>query len=666
MVAVANDPVKMSSLAGPWTRYAHVPGLAITTIISIVLVGLEWNNVSSTGRVYEIVVRDRTGVQIFIQVVAYLLGLTQVALLMTCLSNASRLYLERHSITLDQLQFWNSMLNRRIDWNLPMSLLGMSAVFIAVTFGPAAIWVGAITPIETTALHHTTVSTSVYSSDPLGEFWNYTYGVTDNNVTYNDFGSFTYSPITHRSGQLLNTAAAAVATNSTTNKHSKNDLTQYTYLNRSYGVGAAAGLTILPGIDKHVQSYNYTEIGYKASVNCIKNSSTLWGWYLINDNDGTAYPNVYLANGTLPGGALDYYAQVSFEKTRYLTSISAHMNRDAGVIVMAGGENYQQLNQTQCSIDFVPTEFMVAVDVRQKFINVTTLRNGTNVRDMDPTTNHEFFQYWGCGTKSKDDCWYYNNTGRRGNGLIAAQASQGLKIITQINTSLYTSVVGDAFYASINNTLLAQKHGLVDPMTETDAQLYAISRSFESLLDDYLADISSAQIMIANDTQEVPATAIVGAVKFGQKTWIYAALIINFFMVWVFVFEFFRTNRWRQLLRFDYRDIKSLIIASSLRGAQNAQHVNAEYMKGAGEWAADASDRTAGALKVRLAREGLKPVILLGSMEDEQPLRTFGSETTAYKGVSTEDEASAESPPLDFASNKTFPRPHIQERRSDY
>lgn len=648
----------MSSMADPWTRYAHVPGLAITTIISVVLVALEWNGVTSTGRVYDIVVRDRTGVQIFIQVVAYLLGLMQVALLMACLSNASRLYLERRSITLDQLQFWTSMLNRRIDWNLPMSLLAISALFIAVTFGPAAVWVGAITPIETTTLKHTSVNTSVYSPDPRGQFWNYTYGATNNTVTYNDFGSFTYSPITHRSGQLLNTAAAAVATNSTTNKHSKNDLTQYTYLNRSYGIGAAAGLTVLPGIDKHLQSYNYTEIGYEASVSCIKNSSTLWGWYLVSDNPGKAWPDVFLANGTLPGGALDYYAQVSYEKTKFLTSISAHMNRDAGVIVMAGGENYDQLNQTQCSINFVPTEFMVAVDVRQKFINVTALRNGTTIRDMDPTTKHQPFQFWGCGTTGDDPCEYYNNTGRRGNGLIAAQASQGLKIITQINTSLYTSVVGDAFYASINNTLLAQMHGLVHP--DKDAQLYAISRSFESLLDDYLADLSSAQIMIANDTQEVAATAIVGAVKFGQKTWIYAALIINFLMVWVFVFEFFRTNRWKQLLRFDYRDIKSLIIASSLRGVQNAQHVNAEYMKGAGEWTADASDRTAGALKVRLAREGLRPVILLGSMKDEQPLRTFGSEATAYRGVNTEDEA------IQFASNKTFPRPYLQEGRSDY
>lgn len=137
----------------------------------------------------------------------------------------------------------------RKDWSLPSRFLFLPILFIAVSLVPAALWVGAITPILTTTVLQSSISTSFYQPDPTSTFWNNSWTPVRANVNYEDTGSFSYSPAIANLGLILKNAAAAISTNSEIIQHSKNDLTQYFYEGRSLGVGTSPGLVDPPWIE---------------------------------------------------------------------------------------------------------------------------------------------------------------------------------------------------------------------------------------------------------------------------------------------------------------------------------------------------------------------------------------------------------------------------------
>ncbi len=596
------------------SKYACVPGLLVTTVLSVFLLYMKAGS-TSHRQIYDRVSNYRADIQTFVQVMSHLLGLAHTLVLTTCLSNRARLRFESSSVSLDRLQWWSTMSSLRIDWSLPSQFLYLSILFVAASFVPAALWAGAITPTVTTKMIQSTISAPFYQPDQSNTFWNNSWAPFRANVTYKDTGSFSYSPGVASSGLILSNAAAAISTNETIAKHSKNDLTQYFYKGRSYGVGASPGLVDPPGNNSSLISYHYSEIGYQASVACIKNTSSLWGWIIVENYTGAANPSLLFANGTFPDGANDNYAQMGFDLSDTIVSLSGHINTEEGFLAIAGGSQYSKLNYTQCTVEFIPTNFTIEVDVVQRLINVTVNEAGTDIIDMDPTTLNGTFSEYGCigGT-----CIDRMHTGRRGLGLIASQIMKGITSLTRINTSLWTSVVGDALYDNIGNAQAAQRHNLVDPtLSEDDLSLHAITTSVESIIDDILLGLSSSQIVIANSTKPIPASAQINAVRLGQASSIYATTIINLLLIALLVYEFIRTHGWRHLLVFDYRDIKSVIIATSLRGSAIAEYSNTEHERAGIEWIGDPADRIAGEIQVRLARESRGTAIVLGSPREE-------------------------------------------------
>ncbi|MCJ1272081.1 hypothetical protein MMC22_011988 [Lobaria immixta] len=609
-------PVEQSTIS----KYACVPGLLVTTVLSALLLYVNVAGITSHGQIYILVINYRADIQTFVQVMSHLLGLAHILVLTTCLSNRTRLQFESDSVSLDRLQWWSTMSGLRIDWSLPFQYLCPSILFAVVSFVPAALWAGAITPVFTTTMVQSTTNTSFYQPDPSGTFWNYSWAPFRANVTYKDTGSFSYSPGVDSSGQILSNAAAAISTNDTINKHSKNDLTQYFYQGRSYGVGASPGLVDPPGKNSSLVSYNYSEIGYKAAVACIKNTSSLWGWYIGQNNTGFDTPSVLFANGTFPDGKNDNFAQLGFDLSTTIVSLSGHINTKEGFLAIAGGSDYRKLNHAQCTVDFIPTNFTIGVDVVQRAINVTAINvtvdvAGTGIIDMDPTTLNGTFLEYGCnGT----DCNYHNFTGCTGLGLIASQVMKGITSLSRINTSLWTSVVGDALYKNIDNANAAKSRGLIDStLSEADLNLHAITTSVESIIDDILLGLSSSQIAIASSIKPTPAVAQVDSVRLGQASSIYAITIVNLFLIALSVYELIRTHGWRHLLVFDYRDVKSVIIATSLRGSALADYSNNEHKRAGTEWVGDPADRIVGKIQVRLAREGQGTAIVLSSSREE-------------------------------------------------
>ena len=598
------------------SKYACVPGLLVTTVLSALLVHMDLARVTSHERqVLDLVNNYRANIQTSVQVVSHLLGLAHTIVLTTCLSNRTRLRLESRSVSLDRLQWWSTMSSQRIDWSLPPQFLCFSILFVAASFIPAALWAGAITPISITKTVQSTISTSFYQPDPSSTSWNHSWAPFPANVNYTDAGSFSYSPGVTSSGLILKNAAAAISTNDTIVKHYKNDLTQYFYKGRSYGVGASPGLVDPPGNNGSLTSYTYSEIGYQASVACIKNTSSLWGWTIAQDNRGDANPCILFANGSFPDGTVDSYVQMGYALSNSIVSLSGHTNTEGGFLAIAGGSQYVKLNYTQCAIEFVPTNFTIGVDVVQRVINVTVEVSETDIIDMDPTTSDGRFSEYGC---IRGKCNDRMRTGQRGLGLIASQVMKGITSLTRINTSLWTSVVGDALYDNINNAEAAQRHGRINQTLETDnLSLYAITTSVESMIDDILLGLSSSQIVIANSTKPTPAIAQISAVRLGQSSSIYAIATVNLLLIALSIYEIIRTHGWRHLLVFDYRDIKSVIIATSLRGSAIAEHSGTEHEKAGIEWIGDPADRIAGSIQVKLAHEGRGTAIVLGSPREE-------------------------------------------------
>lgn len=229
-------------------------------------------------------------------------------------------------------------------------------------------------------------------------------------------------------------------------------------------------------------------------------------------------------------------------------------------------------------------------------------------------------------------------TGSRGLGLIASQVMKGITSLTRINTSLWTSVVGDALYENINNAKAAQRHGLIDQTA--DASLHAITTSVESIIDDILLGLSSSQIMIANSTKPTPAIAQISAIRLGQASYIYAIAAVNLLLIALSVYEIIRTHGWRHLQVFDYRDIKSVIIATSIQGSAIAEHSSTEHEKAGTEWIGDPADRIVGGIQVKLAHEARGTAIVLGRPSEEislQQVRGGVRRTETYKRLEDEE-----------------------------
>ena len=189
---------------------------------------------------------------------------------------------------------------------------------------------------------------------------------------------------------MINTAAGVISDKDNIGKRPRSDKTGYTYATRSYGIGSSMGLFAnFSAYYQHPTTFAYQDIGYNASVLCAFNVSSQWG--ILPEADSDQYsndlvPNVYLAGGATPDGGLDWQLQQSAVSDSNVVSINAHPDLGstglATVVITTGSGPYSSLNQTQCSVKFIPRLFDVSVNLSSTEITVT--KAGT-APDMDPT-----------------------------------------------------------------------------------------------------------------------------------------------------------------------------------------------------------------------------------------------------------------------------------------
>jgi hypothetical protein len=271
------------------------------------------------------------------------------------------------------------------------------------------------------------------------------------------------------------------------------------------------------------------------------NTTSDWALYgPIYASDDLTYPNLYLVSGTLPNGNPEVYSACGLGHSKGILALVGSHRNGQNFFSIAAGQNYAALDQVQCRVLFTPTVFSVAVNATNRLIAVAPLlRSFTNadVPDIEPT------------------------------GFITAFIMRIPTSISQQHAcDLYTSLVGNMFVQNIQNVHPAFPATSGNNATLNGDVLRGVEDSLASMLDNSLLAFSSAQLMIANDTFSAPTSLSISAIRFGEPKYVYIITGIHFTITLLCLVELVRTRVWRGLSKFDYTDIKSVIVGASIGG----------------------------------------------------------------------------------------------------
>ena len=289
------------------------------------------------------------------------------------------------------------------------------------------------------------------------------------------------------------------------------------------------------------------------------------------------------------------------------------------------GGNYLTLNQTQCTVTFIPTLFDISVNLST---SVITVQRAGPAPDMDPTARPDTtFTAWRCHSlpdtlasleNLTTGCGNYTAHGQPGLGNIATRALRQLNDLSVLDTSLHTSSLGEMFLSLIQNEILYydnttryQDWNITDfssdfssPDTTRNASIneYSIEQGLKSLIDDSLLAFASAQLVLHYEDSSTVTTGslTVGAVLVGTRGYVYSLFAFNLLLILILIEEMFRTRCWANLPLFDYNDLKCVIIASSMGGKGLANKVVVAHEKSDSVWVADHKDRCASGIRVQL------------------------------------------------------------------
>jgi len=391
------------------------------------------------------------------------------------------------------------------------------------------------------------------------------------NLTTNVLGTFSNCPGLRTPNGLLATISTASTPTGAIRNYTKNDNTQFAYIGRSYGMGSSVGLVPLQPIEESpplVERYTYTEHGYNSSVKCIYNSSSKWTHYMIQQGkDPNGIPGIFYAIGYLPNSNLSvdppFYSIISWgDKGLDVVAYQSDDNMGRFLYAFTAGQNYPSLEKMQCEVFFMPCEYNVVVSLPGN-ITVTPAAQcgGTDVMDVDPTR------------------------------LLRRKIVGELSWLPRVSTSLYRSLVGDAFVSNIQNFNISH-HG--DPNATT---LLAVGMSLKTAIDDTFAAISSYQV-ITNSTTPVIVNTTIKVLYFGDAWAIYAVLALSVFLLFTTAEEAVRTRFWAELPLFDFVDIKTCIVGAALGSSTLIKSIVANL--GSDLWLGDGAEPRLDDIKVTL------------------------------------------------------------------
>ena len=521
-------------LEGRWSKFGPLLFLAIPTMASFSLLAITVRRWTESGKLYTFVTSNRASTQLAIQIISHLLGLIYVTAICRVVNYGTRLKMKQNPVSLNLVNMWSNLTNLRIDWSLRLHHVIPLLAFIICASIPAALWAGAITPVITTSLRHTSLQIPAYNDVSL--IHEYPSEINSlGPILQSPKGLFSYSVGMKYLGLLLSSAATATTLDGSIRTHAKFDTTRYVYTGRSYGVGGSVGLLdSVTNNDTLVTSYTYREPGYEPVVNCIYNASSEF----ILEDAGQTW--LYTATGYLPDspvGEPESSAYVGHDLSAIVAmGVAYDVASERKYVGIAAGSSYGFLDQIQCSIDFKPSMFEVTVSLPAKNINVTRI---SETPDIDPTE------------------------------MLRKTSMRQFELIANDQTSLYVSLVGDSFNSSIADYIAATSSSASSTSQKRSTQrsshdvLAGVTNSLHAMTDDILMCYAEAQFMIAKDRTPVPATVQVNAVRLGTDAYIYAIVAVNTLVILCVALEALRTCAWEDLSGFNYLDPRCVAVAAS-------------------------------------------------------------------------------------------------------
>ena len=404
----------------------------VTTILLVLALLLEWKIEGGSRKWID---ENRATTQILVQIISVALGLWNVFSIKKIINFSSRLALYRQPMRLETLKLLSAISSDNVDMSLRGRNLPIMALFSALFLFPAALWAGALTPVDSSAVRSNFETRSPAYSDATVKNWNETWYNYQGPKVRNSLGVFSYAPPVDRYGYLHSDGSAASTPDGSPPLHAKNDNSNFTYIGRSYGVGSLVGLNKREGLNlaRGVLGYSFHESGYLPHVHCIYNETSDFHLTLVVNSTDPAIPYIYNANGGAPPAKVEKttkhkrdFTVVGFGEGDVSVVAIAQWHyglQDTGdwlwYYAFATGDNYAQLNDVQCRVTARAAEFKVNVDLQLRTITAQLLDMGKgNAWDIEPT------------------------------GSVMDLCTQTVGGLSMIDQSYYTSVLGDMFLNS--------------------------------------------------------------------------------------------------------------------------------------------------------------------------------------------------------------------------
>ena len=113
----------MASMAAPRETFANrfyaLPGLILTSLLTIILSYGSATGKSSSSGFYLYVAAHRASTQIIVQILSHILGALLVLTMVSLINFNTRLHLVARTVSLDRLTWWNQLCNQRLSFALP-------------------------------------------------------------------------------------------------------------------------------------------------------------------------------------------------------------------------------------------------------------------------------------------------------------------------------------------------------------------------------------------------------------------------------------------------------------------------------------------------------------------------------------------------------------------
>jgi len=367
---------------------------------------------------------------------------------------------------------------------------------------------------------------------------------------------YTNCPGWRQPGRILDSIATASMPSKVARNNAKPDNSGFAYVNRSFGVGAAVGLQDLPLIPG-IRSYDFLELGYYTGVSCEYNDTSDWTIEETITHLSPIDPNFYHVSGRRPNedrtpdsvfNFLNWYVQVAWgDDANDVVSLSAggccgfRNGNPPYQVVFAAGSSNLVLNQVQCEVDFTPTIFNVSVSVANRTVLVSKAIGETPFYDPEPR------------------------------GELREWALKALMDMSIVSTTLYRSIVGDAFGSNMQNTFGETPFDL--KTAKQAAALPAIEQSLEAALDNILVSLATASFA-SSSLAKVETTFHIESLRIGTSSYALAIFLTNAIVLVAVIAVSLYTKLFDTSTAFDFADLGSVIVGVSNSNGQvnGAEH----------------------------------------------------------------------------------------------